>query len=401
MTRIVVESSLKGKEKSLLDAAFPQRCLAMVCDPQTHAALGERVSTAMSVARCTYIVLPSRPAPDVATLNAIRRQAKDCTAYIAIGSGTINDLCKRAAFLDGKPYGVFPTAPSMNGYISANASLYGEGAAVKESVPAAPPAWVWADLEVLAAAPPRLIRSGLGDSLCRPTAQVDWLMSHELLGTAYDALPFRWLAEHEETLLRSAERLTRGDIAAVEILFRSLMISGQGMTQAGGSYPASQGEHMIAHAYEHMHHLKHETAADVLHGELIAVTTLSMATLQQRLLTERIPLFHYPKRPDAGKMKALFGAASAEYLPLYQRKMACIEAALEHMPKQWSATQEKLRACMMPMENLKSVMEAAGLATSPQALKLDEVLYENACRYAYATRDRFTFLDLEQMLDQA
>ena len=35
----------------------------------------------------------------------------DVDALIAIGSGTINDLCKYASAQDGKPYAVFATAP--------------------------------------------------------------------------------------------------------------------------------------------------------------------------------------------------------------------------------------------------------------------------------------------------
>ena len=44
-------------------------------------------------------------------------------AVIAIGSGTINDLCKYASAADRKPYAVFATAPSMNGYTSLNAAI--------------------------------------------------------------------------------------------------------------------------------------------------------------------------------------------------------------------------------------------------------------------------------------
>ena len=55
----------------------------------------------------------------------------------------------------------------------------------KKSVQAQGAAAVFVDLEVFAAAPPRMIRSGLGDSLCRSTAQADWLLAHRLLATGY------------------------------------------------------------------------------------------------------------------------------------------------------------------------------------------------------------------------
>ena len=103
------------------------------------------------------------------------------------------------------------------------------------------------DLAVLAAAPARMIRAGLGDSLCRSTAQADWLLSHHLFGTPYRRAPFALLAEDEPALLDDPEALLRGDPDAMRALARTLVLSGLGMTICDGSYPASQGEHLISH----------------------------------------------------------------------------------------------------------------------------------------------------------
>src|SRR6185503_1006992 len=121
-----------------------------------------------------------------------------------------NDLCKYAAARDGKPYVVFATAPSMNGYTSMNAAITVDGH--KKSLPAATPTGVFMDLEVMAAAPARMIRAGLGDSLCRPTAQADWLLSHHLMGTPYRNAPFAMLADDESTLFEAPDALVRGDL---------------------------------------------------------------------------------------------------------------------------------------------------------------------------------------------
>ena len=100
---------------------------------------------------------------------------------------------------DGKPYVVFATAPSMNGYTSVNAAITdrrpqeiagGAGAGRRRS----------SISTVLAAAPPRMIRSGLGDSLCRPTAQADWLLAHLLLDQPYRTMPFVLLEDDEAQL---------------------------------------------------------------------------------------------------------------------------------------------------------------------------------------------------------
>ena len=147
---------------------------------------------------------------------------------------------------DGKRYAVFATAPSMNGYTSQNAAITVDGH--KMSLPAVSPAGVFIDLAVLSAAPARMIRAGLGDSLCRPTAQADWLLSHHVLRNARTG----------ERRLRCWRKTSRrcsmhprcccaGDLDAMRALARTLVLSGLGMTICGGSYPASQGEHLISH----------------------------------------------------------------------------------------------------------------------------------------------------------
>jgi glycerol-1-phosphate dehydrogenase [NAD(P)+] len=178
---IVVEPSLAGREAELVSALGLGRTLAVVSDPQTEQALGARVKKALAAgAHLVPVALPSRPHPDQATAEAIRQAGQEADAFVAVGSGTINDLCKYAAARAGKPYVVFATAPSMNGYTSKNASITVGG--LKRTLPAAVPQGVFMDLGVLAAAPPRLIRAGVGDTLCRSTVQADWLLAHLLRG---------------------------------------------------------------------------------------------------------------------------------------------------------------------------------------------------------------------------
>ena len=219
--------------------------LAVVSD--RNDACGARGRIERALAACATIKPVSfdasrtpTPPPRAACANAPRRDA-----LVAVGSGTINDLCKYAAAQDRKPHVVFATAPSMNGYTSANAAITVDGH--KHSLPAATPRGVFIDLEVLAAAPARMIRAGLGDSLCRTTAQADWLLSHQLLGTPYRSAPFALLAADEAMLFDAPDALFGGDLEAMRALARTLVLSGLGMTLCGGSYPASQGEHLISH----------------------------------------------------------------------------------------------------------------------------------------------------------
>jgi glycerol dehydrogenase-like iron-containing ADH family enzyme len=208
---------------------------------------------------------------DVQLVETALNAATHADVLIAFGSGTINDIVKRAAYLSGKPYICTPTAPSMNGYGSRNASLI--NGHKKSSLQGALPIAILADLEIVAQAPLRMIQAGLGDSMARPTAQADWLLSHQVKGTAYDARVYELTKEAEAYVFDRAEQLLERDATTIAKLMELLILSGLGMTIAGSSAPASGGEHAIAHVIEELHGNPNET----LHGEQIAYTSQVMA----------------------------------------------------------------------------------------------------------------------------
>src|SRR5262249_57360166 len=282
-----IEPSLDGAEAELVAALGLGPNLAVISDVDTHAALGHRVERALGAQFSVQsIVLGHRPHADTDTLARVRGMVEArVDAIVAVGSGTLNDLCKLVALGRGCPQVVFATAPSMNGYTSLSASITEGG--LKRTVRAATPVGAFFDLGVLAAAPTRMIYAGLGDSLCRPTAQADWLLAHLLLGLPYRTMPFVLLAEDEGELLASAGPLMQGDLAAMERLVRTLLLSGFGTAICGSSQPASQGEHLISH---YIDMLPVPGLPFSFHGEQIGVTTLTTARLQERLLDGPAPV---------------------------------------------------------------------------------------------------------------
>jgi glycerol-1-phosphate dehydrogenase [NAD(P)+] len=388
--RIALASSLVGREGDLVAEAGLQGRLAVVSDPMTRAALGARVEAALAPA--IPVVLDDAPHADMATATALRTATREADAIVAVGSGTINDLCKYAGALDGKPYAVFATAPSMNGYTSINAAITEHGH--KKSLPAQAAAGVFMDLEVLAAAPAPMIRAGLGDSLCRPTAQADWLLAHLLIDTPYREAPFHLLADDEDALLAAPEALMSGDLDAMARLARTLILSGFGMTICGGSYPASQGEHLISHYCEMM---ADPALPPSLHGEQIAVTTLTMARLQQRMLDAPPPRVR-SGGPGGDDLAARFGAETgASCWMLFAEKRLTEESAERlnaRLSRDWDAIRRRIQAVMRPAGFLEDVLRRAGAPTTHGDLGWTGAFYRNAVRHARELRGRYTFLDL-------
>ncbi|HEY4059119.1 MAG TPA: iron-containing alcohol dehydrogenase, partial [Kofleriaceae bacterium] len=274
---VLIADSLVGREVDLVRGLGVGQRLAVVSDPNTHAALGARIEKALASAFTVQSIVLPHPHADMATVDAlVAALAPGTDAVIAVGSGTLNDLTKMTGVARGIPQLVFATAPSMNGYTSLSASIVTDG--VKRSFRACTPIASYFDLAVIAAAPLPLIRAGLGDSVARATAQADWLLSHLLLGREYREAPFAMLAADEQALFADPRALTAGDLDAIRALVRTLVLSGFGMTLCNGSFPASQGEHLLGHYLESIRPI------EVLHGAQIGVCTIAMAELQGRYL---------------------------------------------------------------------------------------------------------------------
>jgi glycerol-1-phosphate dehydrogenase [NAD(P)+] len=255
------------------------------------------------------------------------------------------------------------------------------------------PAGVFLDIAVLAAAPSRMIRSGLGDSLCRPTAQADWLLAHLLFDLPYRSLPFELLEHDEQALLAAPERLIAGDPLAMTLLARTLIMSGFGMAICGGSYPASQGEHLIAHFLE-----MHGDPADAsFHGEQIAVTTLTMARIQgETLRLEQPRLVAAPA--TIGTFLSFYGPdIGAACWESFTGKLLSGErlAAVNHrLTRDWPEIRQAIRAVHRSATVLESALRRCGAPTQPSDLGLSDEIYAEAVLHAREVRDRYTFLDL-------
>jgi glycerol-1-phosphate dehydrogenase [NAD(P)+] len=390
---VAIEKSLAGVEADLVGPLSLGRRLAVVSDRTTHVIMGARIERALSgLAEISSVVLPEHPHADAETAERVRTATSAADALVAVGSGTINDLCKYASARSNKPYLVFATAPSMNGYTSLNAAITIDGH--KKSLAAQAPVGVFLDLSILAAAPPRMIRSGLGDSLCRPTAQADWLLSHLLFDRPYRRMPFALLAKDEAALFASADALMKGDLIAMEQLVRTLLLSGFGTAICGSSLPASQGEHLISH-YADM--LPDPRRPFSFHGEQIGVTTLTMARLQHALLDGAPPTVAADDSSEAA-FRDRFGASlGASCWMEFSRKRLTKEKAdvlNDRIVAAWSKMRSALQAIMLPPGMLAKILQDANAPCTPEDLEWPGPFYEEAVRHARKIRDRYTFLDL-------
>lgn len=390
---VVIDRDLRGSEADLIRGLGFGPSLAVVSDENTHAALGSRVELALSsIASITSIVLPRGTHPDKNTALALIAATNKVDALIAVGSGTINDLCKYASAHQSKPYAVFATAPSMNGYTSVNAAITVDG--LKKTLAAHGATGVFVDVGVLAQAPMRLILSGYGDSICRSTAQADWFMSHKIYGTPYREVPYDLLYDEEETLFSDPQAIAKRDPAALECLARVLTLSGFGMTICGGSTPASQGEHMISHFIDMV---PPAGWAGAYHGEQVAVTTVTSAAVQEFILSSSAPVLTESKTTRA-MVDGVFGDDLGKLCwEEYKQKRLygeIVEKTNERLATVWPELQQHQALRGWSSERVRNTLKQAGAPTKPQDLGLSPDYYRTAVTYARTIRNRFSFLDI-------
>ncbi len=204
---------------------------------------------------------------DGCTINAairlveqIRPQQYD--AIVGIGGGTVLDVTKFAAARLGLPMVAVATNLAHDGIASPISTLDNDAGRGSYSVPA--PIAVLVDLDLIGQAPPRSVRSGIGDIVSNLSATADWEAAHRLRGEAIDGFAVSLARTAAQAVMD--HRGGVGDDAFLTTLAEGLVLSGMAMVVAGNSRPASGACHEISHAID-----LHYPGRRAFHGEQVGL----------------------------------------------------------------------------------------------------------------------------------
>lgn len=392
---IVLAETFDGAESDLLAPLDLGERLAVVSDTNTVEAAGRRIGERLrSRGPVDEVVLRGDLKPTMAEVERLRERTRDADALVAVGSGSLTDTCKYATFLDGRPFATFGTAASMNGYAASTASItLPDG--VKASLPAHAPRGVFLDLGVSADAPGWLTAAGLGDSLCRPTAQTDWWVSHRLFGTSYTDVPYQLQADDEPIMLDRAGGLASRSVDAVGALQRVLTLCGLGVCFTGTSHHGSMGEHLISHWIDMFAGAAHP---GTVHGQQVGVASIAMATLQARLLDREAPPVVRPTAVDWDDWAGLYGADILDQFRAETAKKALDEdgarALNQRLGELWPSLRREVAAFSLPVDGMKAALRSSGGPTTYAELGLTAETWRRALKGARHLRARWSFLDL-------
>ncbi len=393
---IEIAPSLVGQEAALVAARHPGKRITVVHDPFTRKALGARVYEALKSAGLPVCELVwETPRCSTEGVAELSEKTRDAQALIAVGSGTVSDSAKYATFLDKREYSVFATSP-MNAYTTPTASVSTGG--MKTSVTCHSAKGVFFDLEVLARCPQRLVAAAFADVVCRTTAQVDWLLSHLLFGTAYKDVPYTLLQADEDRLIAQAGAIKAGDKDALATLTRVSAIMGLSTSFTGTTHVGSMAEHMSSHTidmFAKAHDGKHPGTS---HGEQVGVATLTVSRLQNAILRNANPPKVEPTVIPESRLKATYGDEMAATMIAATKAKALDAAGASRLnalfAERWEAIRATLLAVTRPFEELDAAMAKAGCQRTGKELGLSEGFYRQAVRDARFIRDRYSILDL-------
>lgn len=392
---ILLAETLDGGAADVAAPLKLGRRLAVVSDTNTVEAMGRRVAKELkALGAIDEIIMPGNMECDEPTIALVQEKTRHADALIAVGSGALSDTCKYATFKDGRPYATFGTAASMNGYAASTASVTLANG-YKTSLPAHAPKGIFLDLKVSADAPTWLSAAGLGDCLCRSTAQIDWWASHRLFGTFYSPVPYVLQKDDEAPMLAAAAGLARHDVAANGHLHRVLTLCGLGVCFTGISHHGSMGEHQVSHWIDMFAGPAHPGTT---HGQQVGVASLAIARLQSELLKlDRAPRIK-PTHIVEAEFIHRYGSEIGSMCYAEARKKAFDRKGAEEfnarLADMWPQLREELQAFVMDPAEMEKALRAAGGPTSATEMNLPRQIWRDAMKYARDVRNRWSFLDL-------
>jgi glycerol-1-phosphate dehydrogenase [NAD(P)+] len=410
---VTIGSGVLASIDDLFGESFGDRPAVVVADENTFAVAGEEVRRRLEEAGRELVepyVFPGEPTlyAGYANIEKLVEALRGHEAIpVAVGSGTLNDIVKRASHECGRPYLCVATAASMDGYTAFGASIEKDG--LKQTLACSAPKAFLADLDVLANAPPDMTASGYADILGKVTSGADWLVADALGVEEIDPSGWSLVQDHLREWTGEPAELREGDQEATGNLIEGLVMSGLGMQSYQSSRTASGAEHQFSHLWE-MEGLGHGEGHEgppLSHGFKVGVGSVAIAALYERILERDLGNLDIDAISGAwpGRDEVECSVREAHTIP--DLKRGAVEQSLakyvdaeelaerlELLRKVWPDLRGRLRDQLMPAKQISKMLRAAGCPTRPDEIGLGWEEFEATYSRARTIRKRYTVLDL-------
>lgn len=335
--------------------------------------------------------------------------AADGAVPVAVGSGTINDLTKRASDELGQRYMVVGTAASMDGYTAANASITKDG--IKQTMNCRAPLGCVVDSAVAAKAPRDMTASGYADLIAKIPAGADWMIADLIGSEAIHPLAWKLVQGPLRDTLANPAGCASGDEREVRKLCEGLVMSGFAMQAMDSSRPASGTEHQISHYWD-----MEDLCVDgrpVSHGFKVGMGTLASTATLEFLLEQDLSHLDVEAKvaawwPDFDAVKATFPSVFPERPAHIRRaelefaKKFPTREALRHelstIRDNWGDLSARIRTQIMPLAEVRAKLAAVGAPTKPGQIGVTTARFRETYAGVPFMRARYFGADLVQRL---
>jgi 6-phospho-beta-glucosidase len=213
-------------------------------------------------------------------LEALERSLPTVSAVLAIGGGTPTDAAKYVAWKRHLPVDVFPSITSVDASVTKSIAARAGGHVTY--IGYIVPRQVYVDFRLIRGAPPRLNRSGVGDLISGHTALWDWKLAHHHTGEAYDRASVEAMQQWLDRIPSKADAIRQVTDEGIRFIMEAFADVSIICRRFGSSRPQEASDHTFAYNAEY------QTGKAFLHGELVALGTYVMASLQDNQ-AERLP----------------------------------------------------------------------------------------------------------------
>lgn len=392
---VQIESGLTARCGQVLKGVgFPGKILLVSDENEMRASNGileSLFSAGFSVKKLIY------PDMRLATIEGVREVEallSDVDGLLSVGTGSVNDICRVAAFRAKKEFAIFATAPSMDGFASDTAPIIENN--FKTSLFAEQPSIILADTRVLAASPAELKTAGFGDMIAKYIGIFDWKLSHLLTGEYYCPAVAEITMQGVRKVMALADRVTANDEEAAGSIMQGLVLSGIGMKLAGCSRPASGAEHVLSHYWE-----CYKVARGIwpeFHGKKVGVASVLINRIYHHIAERVTEVDPIPDPTDFEEVKKAFDPSQWEELMKLNNPTVTATVDPARLKAIWPEVRRMIAEMLPSDSEMLSLMRRAGAATEPADVHVSPELMEKGLRYHAYMRHRILLTRLLPML---
>ncbi len=318
----------------------------------------------------------------------------DADGVLSVGTGSLNDICRRASFLADKPFAIFATAPSMDGFASDTAPITENN--FKVSLPARQPRVILADTDVLAAAPAELKSAGYGDMIAKYVAMADWRIANLTIGEYFCPQIADLTREAVRRVVAMTDRVTENDAQTAGAILEALVMTGIAMKLCASSRAASGAEHVVSHFWE-CKKLEQGLLSD-FHGKKVGVASLMITRMYYDVIENADPAKFGADETDWKKVYEVYGSAFEQDVRRLNTPTVTDETSPDVLRENWDAICTAVREEMPDPQALESLLLRAGAATTLDEIAVSPELGLAGLQYHGYMRHRLTLARLLPML---